>query len=461
MLCNDTFIKEYLSDSSFFRTFVAKLCLEFMYREKIEELKAWKNSPRRKPLILRGARQVGKTWLLREFGRQHYANTVYVNFEQAVELRNIFDQDYDVGRILQMLQLYARKAIDADTLIILDEIQAAPRGLTALKYFCEEAPQQHIVAAVSLLGMGLHGGLSFPVGKVNFIDLHPMTFDEFLLAIGEQPLVEAMRRHDWEAVTLFADRLTRHLKNYYYTGGMPEAVGVFADTGDYNAVRRVQREIIRDYENDFSKHAPVEAVSHLFQVWQSIPSQLDKENKKFVYGIIREGARSKDFELAIQWLVECGLLLKCHRVKEPRLPLIAYQELAVFKLFLIDVGLLAAMAGLDQHTLLHGGDIFTEFKGALTEQYVMQQLHAQGLDYIGYWSNDRSTAEVDFVVQAQGQVTPIEVKAEENLRSKSFRLFCGKYHPWQAIRASMRPYRQEEWMTNVPLYDISHISFQP
>ena len=425
-----------------------------MYRNKIEDLLKWKDSPRRKPLIMRGARQVGKTWLLREFGREHYRHTVYVNFEDASELRGIFEQDFDVKRILEMLQLYARMVIDTDTLIILDEIQAAPRGLTALKYFCENAPQYHIVAAGSLLGMGIHSGISFPVGKVNFIDLHPMTFHEFLLAIGEQPLAEALARCDWPAVDIFSERLTHYLKTYYFTGGMPEAVATFVQTKDYMQVRQVQSEIIRDYENDFSKHVPPTLISRLFMVWQSIPSQLDKENKKFVYGIIREGARAKDFELAIQWLLECGLLLPCRRVKEPRIPLIAYQELSVFKLFLLDVGLLAAMAGLDQHTLLRGNSLFTEFKGALTEQYVMQQLHAHEFDYVGYWTNERSTAEVDFLVQTRGMAIPVEVKAEDNVRAKSFRLFCEKFNPAQAVRISMRPYKNEAWMENIPLYAV-------
>ncbi len=425
-----------------------------MYRTKIEDLLKWKDNPRRKPLIMRGARQVGKTWLLREFGREHYRQTVYVNFEEASELRGIFEHDFDVKRILEMLQLYARIVIDTDTLVILDEIQAAPRGLTALKYFCENAPQYHIVAAGSLLGMGIHSGISFPVGKVNFIDLHPMTFHEFLLAMGEQPLAEALTRCDWPAIDIFSERLTHYLKTYYFTGGMPEAVATFVQTKDYVQVRQVQSEIIRDYENDFSKHVPPTLISRLFMVWQSIPSQLAKENKKFIYGIIREGARAKDFELAIQWLVECGLLLPCRRVKEPRIPLIAYQELSAFKLYLLDVGLLAAMAGLDQLTLLRGNSLFTEFKGALTEQYVMQQLHARGFDYVGYWTNERSTAEMDFLVQTHGTAIPVEVKAEDNVRAKSFRLFCEKYTPAHAVRISMRPHKDEGWMENLPLYAV-------
>lgn len=427
-----------------------------MYRTKLKALEAWKQSPRRKPLIMRGARQVGKTWLLREFGRLHYKQTVYVNFEDAVELRSLFNQDYDIGRILDTLRVYSHTPIDTDTLIILDEIQIVPQGLTALKYFCENARQYHVVAAGSLLGMELHNGYSFPVGKVNFIDLHPMTFDEFLLALGEEELVEKLVRRDWDVLSAFTEKMRQYLKTYFYVGGMPEVVETYLQNRDLNMVRDVQKEIIRDYEADFSKHVPSNLIGRLNMVWQSIPSQLAKENKKFVYGILREGSRAKDFETAIQWLLDCGLLIVCHRVKEPRLPLSAYQELSVFKLFLLDVGLLAAISGLDPSTLLHGDALFTEFKGALTEQYVMQQLHAMDLDYVGYWTNEKSTAEVDFVIQSKGKVMPIEVKAEENLRSKSFKLFCEKFSPTLAIRTSMRPYKKEEWMTNVPLYAIAH-----
>ena len=429
-----------------------------MYREKLEELIRWKNNPRRKPLIMRGARQVGKTWLLKEFGSHQFSQYVYINFEEATELHSLFDQDFDTERILRQLQIYAHKSIDIDTLIIFDEIQTVPKGLTALKYFCENASQQPIAAAGSLLGMGLHDGVSFPVGKVNFIDLYPMTFIEFLMAIGESTLAEAIKMHEWDTMNIFANRLSDHLRSYYYIGGMPEAVSTFAETHDFMAVRQVQRDILRDYEADFSKHASSSIIARLYQVWQSIPAQLSKENKKFIYGIIREGARAKDFELAIQWLTNCGILLPCRRVKEPRLPLIAYQESSVFKLFLLDVGLLSAMSGLDQHTLLKGNQIFTEYKGALTEQYVMQQLQAASLDYIGYWTNERSTAEIDFLIQHQGCVVPIEVKAEINLQAKSFKSFCERYKPVQAIRTSMCPYHQEAWMVNVPLYAIGEIA---
>ncbi|MDR0969803.1 MAG: ATP-binding protein [Lentimicrobiaceae bacterium] len=426
-----------------------------MYREKIEELKVWKESRFRKPLILRGARQVGKTWLLNEFGRSCYARTVYVNFEETPTLKTLFQTDYDIERIITVLQIYAKTTIDADnTLIVFDEIQAAEGGITSLKYFCENAPQYHVIAAGSLLGMGLHSQISYPVGKVDFMDLRPLSYREFLISLGDANLADALKARDWSVIDIFAEKLKEYLRYYLYVGGMPEVVDAFVGTRDWQAVRRIQNRLLLSYEGDFSKHAPREIVPRIRMVWESIPSQLAKENKKFVYGVIREGARAKDFELAIQWLVDCGLLLKSHRVSKPGLPLSAYQDLSVFKLFLHDVGLLGAMAGLDVRTIIEGNDIFEEFKGAMTEQYVMQQLRLDSERYIAYWTNDRSTSEVDFVVQDDGRIIPIEVKSGENLRSKSFKLFCEKYKPEIAIRTSLTDYHKESWMTNVPLYAI-------
>lgn len=426
-----------------------------MERDCINALTAWKNQPNRKPLIVRGARQVGKTWLLKEFGRSQYRTCIYINFEEASRLKELFKDDFDIERIIRSLQIYSRELITPeDTLIIFDEIQAVERGLTSLKYFCENAPQYHLVAAGSLLGMGLHSQVSFPVGKVNFLDLRPLSFFEFLLANEEGMLLDSLQKSDWQTISLFHEKLVEYLRIYLYVGGMPEAVQTYIQTKDFQAVRTVQLEILNAYQADFSKHAPYEVVPRIQMVWQSIPSQLAKENKKFVYGVIREGGRAKDFELAIQWLVDCGLLLKSHRVAKPDMPLVAYQDLAVFKLFLLDVGLLAAISGLDVHTLIEGDRIFTEFKGALTEQFVMQELRIATDMYIGYWTNERSTAEVDFVVQHQGNVYPIEVKAEENIRAKSFRLFCEKYNPGKAYRTSLKPYYPEAWMTNLPLYGV-------
>ena len=426
-----------------------------MYRESIVSLKRWKEDKFRKPLIVRGARQVGKTWLLQEFGRTSYNKLVYVNFEETPALQNIFSNDFDIERIITVLRIQSQTTITAeDTLIVLDEIQSAERGVTSLKYFCENAPQYHVIAAGSLLGMGLHSQVSFPVGKVDFLDLRPLSFYEFLLSLNESALVDALKAKNWSVVSVFTEKLKEYLRYYFYVGGMPEVVSTFIQTRDWQLVRRIQNRILNSYEGDFSKHAPNETVPRIRMVWQSIPSQLAKENKKFVYGVLREGARAKDFELAIQWLVDCGLLLKSHRISKPGIPLAAYQEISIFKLFLHDVGLLGAMAGLDVRTIIEGDEIFTEFKGALTEQYVMQQLRLNSERYIGYWTNERSTSEVDFVIQEEGKVIPVEVKSGENLKAKSFRLFCEKYKPSKAIRTSLTNYKEEQWMTNVPLYAI-------
>lgn len=426
-----------------------------MDRDTLQDLIVWKNKSTRKPLIVRGARQVGKTWLLKEFGRTQYRQCVYVNFENAITLQDMFLKDFDINRIIQTLQIYAQTRITPeDTLIVFDEVQAAERGLTSLKYFCEDAPQYHVVAAGSLLGMGLHSQVSFPVGKVNFLDMRPLSFREFLRAMNEGQLVETLLKGDWEIISVFHQKLVEYLKTYLYVGGMPEVVKTYLQTNDFSQVRQVQREILNAYEVDFSKHAPLEVVPRIQMVWRSIPSQLAKENKKFVYGVLREGARAKDFELAIEWLCNCGLFLKSQRISKPDMPLIAYQDLPVFKLFLLDVGLLAAMTSLDVRVLIEKERIFTEFKGALTEQYVMQQLRLRSEDYIGYWTNERSTAEVDFVIQRGAEVIPIEVKAETNVRARSFKLFCEKYQPQLAVRTSMLPYHKEDWMTNIPLYGI-------
>lgn len=429
-----------------------------MYREQIKSLKKWKEDKFRKPLIVRGARQVGKTWLLQEFGRTSYDKFIYVNFEENQALQTIFVNDFDIERIITVLQIHAQTTITAnDTLIVFDEIQSAERGVTSLKYFCENAPQYHVIAAGSLLGMGLHSQVSFPVGKVDFLDMRPLSFTEFLMSQNEKDLVEALKAKEWSVVSIFTEKLKEYLRYYFYVGGMPEVVDAFAQTRDWQIVRRIQTRILNSYEGDFSKHAPIEIVPRIRMVWQSIPSQLAKENKKFVYGVLKEGARAKDFELAIQWLTDCGLLLKSYRVSKPGIPLPAYQDISVFKLFLHDVGLLGTMAGLNVRTIIEGDEIFTEFKGALTEQYVMQQLRLDSERYIGYWTNDRSTMEVDFVIQEAGEVIPIEVKSSENLKAKSFKLFCEKYKPSKAIRTSLSDYKEESWMVNIPLYAIENM----
>lgn len=426
-----------------------------MERNLLNKLLKWKEMPNRKPLIIRGARQTGKTWLMREFGNKAFKKMVYVNFENEPRFRDLFIKDYNTARIISMLELHLNEKIDAeDTLLIFDEIQAVDGGLTSLKYFCEEAPQYAIVAAGSLLGISLHANQSFPVGKVDFLDLYPMTLEEFMCAAGKKMLWDAMVAQEWDMVATFHDELLQMLRIYMYVGGMPEVVKQWVDNQDFFAVREKQQNILRSYVADFSKHIPDDQVPRVNMVWDSLPAQLAKENKKFIYGIIRDGARAKDFELAIMWLYNCGLVLKSHRVKVPSMPLKAYQDFQTFKLFMVDVGLLGAAVGLQTQMLLEGNRLFTEFKGALAEQYVMQELSAQNFDYIGYWTNERSTAEVDFVIQHKGEVVPIEVKSGENLRSRSFTQFCRTYEPKIAFKASTLPYHGGMDIVNVPLYGI-------
>lgn len=429
-----------------------------MYREKINELIKWKLSEYRKPLIVLGARQVGKTWLIQEFGRQEYKQTIYINFEKMKILRNLFVEDFDTSRILTALTVFAHKEIDPeDTLIVFDEIQEAEGGLTALKYFCEDLPSFHVIAAGSLLGLSHHQHTSFPVGKVDFLYLNPMSFSEFLIAINEEQMANLLINTDWNLISLFKEKFLTYLRYYIFIGGMPEVVFHFVEKRDFRVVRNTQNRILTAYQNDFSKHAPKEIVPRINMVWKSIPSQLAKENKKFVYGFIKEGGRAKEFELAIQWLVNCGLIHQCFRVSKPAISLSAYQDLSAFKLYHNDVGLLAAMAKLPLQTILNNDAIFEEFKGSLTENYVFQQLLLKEENDIYYWTNENSTAEVDFIIQNDHEVIPIEVKSGINLKSVSFKFFCSKYNPKKAIRTSLADFKEEEWMTNIPLYAINKI----
>lgn len=425
-----------------------------MDRLAYSRLLTWKATEGHKPLIIRGARQVGKTWLMRTFGAAHYKQVAYINMESSPLARDLFTADYDVKRILLGLQIETGIAIDSETLLIFDEIQEAPRAITALKYFQEDAPQYDIICAGSLLGVAIHQQTSFPVGKVEFIDLYPMNFTEFLLAVGEKSLVELLTSKNWAMINTFAPKLIEWLRHYYFVGGMPDAVRTFAETRNHQKVRVVQRNILMAYEQDFSKHAPPEVIPRIRMLWNSLPAQLAKENKKFIYGIVRKGARAKDFEMALAWLKDCGLIHQVHNVSKPSIPLKAYENFSVFKIFTVDIGLLGAMTGLDVRTLLEGNAIFQEFKGALTEQYVLQQLKVREDIQIYYWSPDHSRAEVDLLVQYQNEVIPIEIKAEENLRAKSLRTYCEKYQPPRAYRISMSNYREETWMTNLPLYAI-------
>ncbi|MGI6607325.1 MAG: ATP-binding protein [Peptococcia bacterium] len=429
-----------------------------MYRIAIENLYKWKESKNRKPLLIEGARQVGKTWLMKEFGAEVYADTVYINFDANSRMADLFSSDLDTDRLIMGLELYAGRKINADnTLLIFDEVQEVPRALSSLKYFYENAPQYHIVCAGSLLGIALHQGTSFPVGKVDFLKLYPLSFKEFLMATGKERFSELLDKQDYQMITSFKQTYIDALKQYYYVGGMPEAVQSFVDEKDFSEVRNIQKRILAAYEQDFSKHAPNEIVPKIRMVWNSIPSQLAKENKKFIYGLLREGGRAKEYETAIMWLSDCGLIHKVSRVNAAGIPLKAYEDLKAFKLFMVDVGLLGCMTGLSQQTLLDGNGLFTVFKGALTEQYVCQQLKTIADLGVYYYTNDRGSCEIDFVIDTGEQVIPLEVKAEVNLKAKSLRVYKDKYNPEIAVRTSMADYKREEWLVNLPLYAVEGI----
>ncbi|MSA71790.1 ATP-binding protein [Holdemania massiliensis] len=430
-----------------------------MYRTAIEKLIKWKASPRRKPLIIEGARQVGKTWLMKEFGKQAYADTVYINFDSNSRMAELFASDLDTDRLILGLELYSGRKIDPNnTLLIFDEVQEVPHALASLKYFCENAPQYHIICAGSLLGIALHEGTSFPVGKVNFLKLYPLTFKEFLMATGKQRFSELLDSHDFQMITSFKQTYIDALKHYFFVGGMPEAVQSFAENKDFNEVREIQKGILEAYEQDFSKHAPNVIVPKIRMLWNSIPSQLAKENKKFIYGLIREGARAKEYEEALMWLCDCGLVHKISRVNTAGIPLKAYEDLKAFKLFVVDVGLLGCLVGLHPHTLLDGNDLFIEFKGALTEQYVCQQLKTLEDLGIYYYTNDRGSCEIDFVVDTGEQIIPIEAKAEVNLKAKSLKFYHEKFSPGISVRTSMADFKKEDWLINLPLYQIEQIT---
>lgn len=429
-----------------------------MYRNKMNELKKWKNSPTRKPLIIRGARQVGKTWLMKEFGKQYYKKCAYINFDDNSRMDKLFEDDFDLDKIIQGLKIESNVNIEPEnTLIILDEIQETPKALKALKYFYENANQYHIVSAGSLLGVAIHEGTSFPVGKVDFLDLAPLSFFEFLEALGEENLLQLLKKNDFDMIGVFNSKLKEFLKLYYYVGGMPEAVNSYAQNKDLKEVRKIQKRLLEAYEQDFSKHAPSNIVPRIRQLWNNIPTQLAKENKKFIYGLVREGARAREYEIALSWLIDCGLVYQINRVTTSKVPLSAYQDFNAFKLYLLDVGLLSAMSGIDAKTLLEGNDVFEEFKGSLTEQYVLCQLkECTDLD-VFYWSSDTGTSELNFITQIGKDNVPIEVKASENLQAKSLKSFVQKYETKFNVRTSMSDYRNDDWITNIPLYCIANI----
>lgn len=430
-----------------------------MERTAIKALQEWKAKAYRKPLIVEGARQVGKTWLVKEFARRNYRQLAYVNFEEMKILRNLFEQDFDIPRILTAIgAVTGVTCSEGDTLIFLDEIQAAPHAVTSLKYFAENAPGYHVIAAGSLLGIELHRGESFPVGKVDFLTLHPMSFVEFVMAMGEENLSEVLMAGDWNMMAMLSPKFQELLRYYYFVGGMPEAVLSFSRNRDWKEVRALQTAILNSYQRDMSKHAPSEIVPRIVDLWKSLPAQLSKENRKFVYGVVREGARAREYEIALQWLQDAGLIYKVCNVKAPRLPLVSYEDRAAFKIFVLDVGLLGAMSSLKPTTIVAGNSIFTEFKGALTEQYVFQQLILRYSPY--YYSKAASTQEIDFLLQDdEDAIVPLEVKAETNVRAKSLRQFVADNQSSKAFRISMNDYKEEEWVTNVPLYAVDGFVF--
>ena len=421
-----------------------------MYRTVYNELCAWKNKNNRKPLILSGARQVGKTWILKEFGNAEFDNLAYINCDKATEMQNAFT-DFDTDRLIRFFSVVSNTSIQpGKTLIVLDEIQEVPIGLTALKYFCENASQYHIVVAGSLLGLELHKGTGFPVGKVDEINMYPLSFKEFLIAMGKDSIINLMDEHRWEELSSLSQMLIELLRQYYYVGGMPEVVKNYVADQDILKVRKTQKQILADYRRDFSKHVPSSLLPKVNMVWDSIPSQLAKENKKFIYGLLKKGGRAKEFEDAIQWLINAGLVYKVNRVSKIESPLKFYEDISAFKLFTVDLGLLGAMVDVPAKEVLINDNMFIEYKGAFTEQYVLQEIIEYGLQPY-YYSKENSRLEIDLIVQTD-EVYPIEVKAEENLKSKCLKTVYDENPKLKAVRFSMCGYKEQDWMTNVPLY---------
>ena len=429
-----------------------------MERYAIKQLIDWKNKKNHKPLIIQGARQVGKTWLMQEFGKKYYEQVAYINFDVDMKSREIFNIDYDTERLIMDIGLVTKTRINPEnTLIILDEIQECPRALTSLKYFQENAPQYDIIVAGSLLGVACHEGTGFPVGKVSFMNLYPLSFEEFLLAIGEERFVELLNKKDFKTIKLFNNKYEKLLKQYCYVGGMPEVVNDFIENKDFESVRDLQKEILTAYEEDFTKHIPSNTVAKIRLLWKSIPAQLSKENKKFIYGAAKEGARARDFEAALSWLINSGLIYRVNKITKPDLPITAYEDFNSFKLFVLDVGLLGAMTNLQAETIIDGNRIFEEFKGAIAEQYVLQQFKTIKDLPVFYWSNETSRAEIDFVIQIKSDVVPVEVKAERNLQAKSLKVYMEKFKPNYVIRTSMADYKKTDNLIDLPLYGIENI----
>ena len=430
-----------------------------MERNAIQQLLDWKNKKNHKPLIIQGARQVGKTWLMKEFGKKYYKQVAYINFDIDEKSREIFNTDYDTERLISDIGIATKTKINSDdTLIILDEIQECPRALTSLKYFRENAPQYDIMVAGSLLGVACHEGTGFPVGKVSFLNLYPLSFKEFLLAMNEKRFVELLDKNDFKTIKLFNNKYEKLLKQYCYIGGMPEVVENFIENKDFLIVRELQKEILSAYEEDFTKHIPENTVAKIRLLWKSIPAQLSKENKKFIYGAAKEGARARDFEAALSWLIDSGLIYRVNKISKPDVPIMAYEDFSAFKLFVLDVGLLCAMTNLELKTIIDGNRIFEEFKGAIAEQYILQQFKTIKDLPVFYWSNETSRSEIDFIIQIDSNVVPVEVKAQKNLQAKSLKVYMEKFKPEYAIRTSMSDYNKTDNLIDMPLYSIEQIS---
>lgn len=429
-----------------------------MQRFAMQKLVEWKNKKNKKPLVIMGARQVGKTWLMKEFGKQYYDKVAYISFYNNARMSRVFEQDYDIKRIISAVNIEVGFTVSADnTLIIFDEIQNAPKAFESLKYFNEDAPEYNIIVAGSLLGVALHEGVSYPVGKVTTLNLYPLNFREFLYAVGENVLADALKTKDYNLIDSFSEKYIYHLKNYMYVGGMPEAVNCFLNNSDYYAARDVQKEIILQYRGDFGKHISSIELPRINMVWDSVPMQLAKENKKFFFGQIKKGARSSEFEKAIQWLIDSGLIYRVHKVNVPHVPLSAYKELSFFKLFFLDIGLLGAMSELDLHSIIEGSRLFIEFKGAFTEQYVLQQIVSDTEYSPYYYGTESATFEQDFLIQKGMNAVPIEVKAETNIHSQSLKAYYNKFHPEKSIRLSLLNYQDQDWMVNIPLYAVCNL----
>ena len=425
-----------------------------MKRKIYNQLLKWKEDKDRKPLILLGARQVGKTWIMQYFGKEEYKKVAYINCDDEPRMKQLFELDYNIERILLTLQaITGIKVTPGDTLIILDEIQETPRALHSLKYFCEKAPEYHVMVAGSLLGVTLGKGESFPVGKVDMLSMYPMDYEEFLEATGNEGWLEVLHSKDWTLIEMMMPKMIELLRQYYYVGGMPGVVSKFIENANLQQVRTLQQKILEAYRRDISKHTSETESTRIRQVLDSLPAQLAKENKKFIYGAIRKGARAKDFEIAIQWLMDAGIIYKVSRIKEPKVPIKFYEDFDAFKLFMLDCGLLACMVDAPADQMLIGNNIFTEFKGALTEQYVMQQLKVLGLSPY-YWSNAKTPAEIDFIIQKGSRIIPIEVKAEENVRARSLSQFIKDNSQLKGLRISMKGYVNQDWMENIPLIAI-------